>query len=104
MSTETYTLEVSETADGEALAADLYRTDRTLEDSIHIVYEEHALSSDREGEPPGERTGSVTTDATRVQLDYEHVGDTFEFRVLGDDGVLLTERVTNDEWQLQPAE
>ena len=103
MSTETYTLEITETAEGEALAADLYRADRTLEDSLHVIYEEHSLASAQGGEESMRREAEVTTDATRVQLDYQRVGDAFEFRVLGDAGELHAERVTDEDWQLRPS-
>lgn len=68
-----------------------------------MAYEEHSLVSDRDGEP-APRQAEVTTDATRVQLDYQRTGGAFEFRVLGDEGVLLSERATDEDWQLEPSD
>jgi hypothetical protein len=103
MATETYTLRIEEAETGEGINVDLYNEDGTIERSTWIDYDDHGLSSSREGGDPPASEAEVTTDAMRISLQIERLADAFEVRVLGDTGTLESERIEDDEWGIEQA-
>ncbi len=98
MATETYTLRIEEAADAEGITVDLYNEDGTIEESTWIDYDDHGITVDRGTDGPPTHEREVTTDALRLGLQIERIGDGFEIRVLGDTGTLETQRIADDEW------
>lgn len=101
MSTETYTLSVWENSEAGELIVELRNEDGLVEEGERIAYEDYSLaSSDGSNGDPDARERELTTDATRLDLRLERGEEAFEVRVLGDTGVLVRERIDDEEWGL----
>lgn len=103
MATETYTLRIEEAENAEGITVDLYNDDGTIKESTWIDYDDHGIAVNREGDGPPAREREVTTDALRIGLQVERIGGGFEVRVLGDEGALESQRITDDDWGLSVA-
>lgn len=102
MATETYTLRVEEAESTEGITVDLYNADGIIEESTWIDYDDHGIAVNRAGDGPPVHEQEVTTDALRLGLQVERIGDAFEVRLLGDEGTLETQRIQDDDWGLTP--
>lgn len=100
MTLEQYTLEIAEDESHEGITADVYGETGVVEESTRVTYTDYGLRAVRDDWSPSRRRQSVTMDVTRVNLQYERDGEAFEFRLLGDDDVVATERVTDEEWKV----
>ncbi|MWG35732.1 hypothetical protein [Halomarina oriensis] len=105
MSLETYRLVVDETETTDEMTVDLYDEDDLLEASTRVPYEEFGLLAIRDEDRPDPIEHETTADVMTVSLDIQRQQGAFEIRVLGDtDERLLTERVTDSDWNLAAAE
>ncbi len=105
MAMETYTLEVEEADNGEGITADVYNIDGEIEESVWVDYENYGLTANRAGDDrPEPRSEKATADVMALDLQIERIDGGFEFRLLGDNEVLVTERVEDGDWDLVSAE
>lgn len=104
MSMQTYTLELREDESGEGIQADLYNEEGTIESATRASYDDHGLTTMDDDWAPDPRRLDVTADVLTVDVQYDHDGGGFEFRVVGDGETLATERVTDDDWELRKRE
>lgn len=97
MTMETYRLVVERTGDGEGdeLSVDAYGEDGTIVESTRVALADYGLAPDGDG--PGEVTREVTADVLSLDLAVRHDEAGFEVALLGDDEVLVRERVSHDD-------
>lgn len=104
MAMETYTLEVEEADNGEGITADVYNIDGEIEESVWVDYADHGLTPNRTGDDrPEPKNDKATADVMALDLQVERIDGGFEFRLLGDNETLVTERVEDGDWGLAPA-
>jgi hypothetical protein len=103
VSLETYTLELTETAERDALSADVYGSDGCVVRSTRVRYENHATLGEPDGETPAPLSSEVTADVLSLSLQYEVTDAGVSFHVVGDGDILLTERATPGEWGFDAA-
>lgn len=103
MSLDTYRLEIRESETGIGIEADVYDDDGTIQESTSIRYDEYGLEPAGDRPFPDSRHREITTDVTTLDLQVVRDGAGFEFRLLGDREELVTERIEDEAWSLQPS-
>lgn len=97
---ETYRLEIGETDNGEELTVDLYNEGGTIEEAVHIPYEDHGLRAVRDEGRPSQRDHEFREDVMTTDLQIERREGAFVVRVLGDGEEIHSERIDDDDWRL----
>ncbi|PSQ02002.1 hypothetical protein BRC94_02430 [Halobacteriales archaeon QS_5_70_17] len=93
----TYRLEIGETGSGEELTVDLYNEGGTIEEAVHVPYEDHGLGAARDEGRPSQRDREFREDVMTTDLQIERRQGAFVVRALGDGEEIHSERIDEDD-------
>lgn len=103
MSLQAYTIEAREWESGDGVDVDVVDEDDLVRSTLQVDYADYDLRPDRggDGSAPGPERHQFMADSDRIDLQEVRDGRSFTFRVVGDDDVLATLTLADEEWDLE---